>query len=93
MAFSEVGIELGFRGEGENEVGFVIKCNGDYELEAGKIVVKVDSKYYRPTEVDLLLGDPTKAKSILGWVPKYDLKALVEEMVSSDLLIFKNIKN
>lgn len=93
MAFSEVGIELGFKGEGENEVGFVLKCSGDYDLEVGRIVVKVDSKYYRPTEVDLLLGDPSKAKSILGWVPKYNLKALVEEMVSSDLLIFKNIKN
>lgn len=88
MSFSEVGIELEFKGEGENEVGYVIKCNGDYHLEIGREIVKVDPKYYRPTEVDLLLGDPTKAMNKLGWKPKYDLKSLVAEMVKSDLLLF-----
>jgi GDPmannose 4,6-dehydratase len=88
MSFAEVGIELGFKGEGENEVGYVIKCNGDYQLEIGREIVKVDPKYYRPTEVDLLLGDPTKAMNKLGWKPKYDLKSLVSEMVKSDLLLF-----
>ncbi|MEY4030111.1 MAG: GDP-mannose 4,6-dehydratase [Bacteroidota bacterium] len=56
LAFGEVGIELGFSGEGENEVGFVVKCNGDYQLEAGRVIVRVDPKYFRPTEVELLLG-------------------------------------
>ena len=89
MSFAEVGIELGFKGEGENEVGYVLSCRGEYKLELGREVVKVDSKYYRPTEVDLLLGDPTKAMNKLGWKPKYDLKSLVHEMVISDLNLFK----
>jgi GDPmannose 4,6-dehydratase len=89
MSFAELGIELGFRGEGENEEGFVIKCNGEFQIECGKVVVKVDASYFRPTEVDLLLGDPTKAMSKLGWRPKYDLAALVKEMVFSDLSLFK----
>jgi GDPmannose 4,6-dehydratase len=91
LAFGEVGIELGFSGEGENEVGSVIKCNGDYQLEAGRVIVKVDPNYFRPTEVDLLLGDPTKAMNKLGWKPRYDLPSLVKEMVQSDINLFKNI--
>ena len=89
MSFAELGIELGFRGEGENEEGYVVKCNGEYQKERGKIVVKVDPSYFRPTEVELLLGDPTKAMTKLGWKPKYDLLALVKEMVFSDLSLFK----
>ncbi|MHA8090212.1 GDP-mannose 4,6-dehydratase [Aquirufa antheringensis] len=89
MSFAEVGIELKFRGEGENEVGYVFNCNGKYNLETGREVVKVDPKYYRPTEVDLLLGDPSKAMNKLGWKPKYDLKELVKEMITSDLVVFK----
>jgi GDPmannose 4,6-dehydratase len=89
MSFAEVGIELGFRGEGENEEGYVLNSFGDYKLEIGKVIVKVDAKYYRPTEVDLLLGDPSKAKTKLGWVPRYDLEGLVKEMVKSDLELFK----
>jgi GDPmannose 4,6-dehydratase len=89
LSFFEVGIELGFKGEGVNEVGFVIKCNGKFKLEPGREVVKVDPKYFRPTEVELLLGDPSKAKSKLGWEPKYDLAGLVKEMVESDLQLFK----
>ena len=88
MSFAEVGVELGFKGEGENEVGYVLSCRGEYKLELGREVVKVDSKYYRPTEVDLLLGDPTKAMNKLGWKPKYDLGGLVKEMVESDLKLF-----
>ncbi len=88
MAFDEVGIELGFKGVGEKEVGYVFKCNGKYQLEIGREVVKVDPKYYRPTEVDLLLGDPTKAMNKLGWKPKYDLLALVKEMIESDIIFF-----
>ncbi len=93
MAFAETGIELGFRGEGVNEVGYVIKCSGDFQLEVGKVVVKVDSKYFRPTEVDLLLGDPTKAMTKLGWKPKYNLEDLVREMVANDLSFFKTYLN
>ncbi len=93
MAFAEVGIELGFRGEAENEEGFITAIKGDYHLLIGKVVVKVDPRYYRPTEVDLLIGDPTKANEKLGWKPTYDLPALVKEMVASDLSIFKKEKH
>jgi len=89
MTFSELGIELAFRGENESEEGFIVKNNSEYKLEVGKVVVKVDVKYYRPTEVDLLVGDPTKAMKKLGWKPKYDLSALIKEMVLSDLNLFK----
>ena len=91
LAFDEVGIELGFSGDGVNEIGFVVKCNGDYQLEAGKVIVRVDPKYFRPTEVELLLGDPSKAMSKLGWKPKYDLKSLVKEMIQSDVELFNKI--
>jgi GDPmannose 4,6-dehydratase len=89
MSFAELGIELGFRGKDESEEGYVVKNSGEYNLQEGKVVVKVDSKYYRPTEVDLLIGDPTKAMNKLGWKPKYDLAALVKEMVASDVSLFK----
>ena len=86
MAFAEAGIELTFEGENENEVAKVAKCNNpEYQLEIGKIVVKIDPQYYRPTEVDLLIGDPTKSKTKLGWEPKYDLAGLVKEMMQEDL--------
>lgn len=90
MAFTEIGVELEFRGEGVNEKGYIIKSdNPDFPLEIGKEVVCIDERYFRPTEVDLLLGDPTKAMTKLGWQPKYDLKALVEDMVSADLNLFR----
>ena len=89
MSFAELGIELAFRGKNEAEVGYIVKNNSEYKLEEGAIVVKVDPKYYRPTEVDLLIGDPTKAMTKLGWKPKYDLAALVKEMVASDITLFK----
>ena len=91
MAFAEVGIELEFRGEGVNEKGFVASCNNEnYKLEIGKVVLSVDASYFRPTEVDLLIGDPSKAKTKLGWVPEYDLASLVKDMMASDLKLFKN---
>lgn len=91
MAFAEVGIELAFEGEAENEVAKVVFCsNPAYKIEVGKIVVRIDSKYYRPTEVDVLIGDPTKSKTKLGWKPQYDLAALVKDMVRSDLDYFKD---
>ena len=89
MAFAEVGIELTFEGENESEVAKVATCNNPlYQLEKGTVVVRVDPEYYRPTEVDLLIGDPTKSKTKLGWKPQYDLAALVKEMVASDLKLF-----
>jgi GDPmannose 4,6-dehydratase len=86
MAFQEIGVTLTFEGSQENEIAKVESCtNPAYQLEIGKVVVRVDPSYYRPTEVDLLLGDPTKAKTQLGWEPHYDLALLVKEMVLSDL--------
>ena len=86
MAFEEVGIELTFEGDAENEVAKVARCNHpEYQVEVGTTVVKVDPEYFRPTEVDLLIGDPTKAKTQLNWKPKYNLQELVKEMVASDL--------
>ena len=89
MAFAEVGIELEFRGEGVNEKGFVASCNDEnYKLQIGKEVLSVDASYFRPTEVDLLIGDPSKAKKKLGWVPEHDLASLVKDMMQSDLKLF-----
>lgn len=84
-SFNYLGIELEFSGENENEIGKVKSCNGSYKLEIGKTVIKIDPLYYRPTEVDLLIGDYTKAKSILGWEPTQTLDEIVEEMIISDL--------
>lgn len=90
MCFMHIGVELNFEGEGSSERGFVKSCNNPlYQLEIGREVVAVDEKYYRPTEVDLLIGDATKAKEKLGWVPEYDLEALVEDMMQSDLKLMK----
>jgi GDPmannose 4,6-dehydratase len=90
MSFAEVGIELEFKGEGIDERGYVKTCsNPDFQLEIGKEVLAVDPKYFRPTEVDLLIGDPTKAKTKLGWECKYDLAALVKDMMQSDLKLMQ----
>jgi GDPmannose 4,6-dehydratase len=90
MAFNELGIELEFEGVGIEEKAFVSACNNDeFQLEIGKEVLSIDPSYFRPTEVDLLIGDPTKAKEQLGWVPEYELKDLVKDMVQSDLDLFK----
>ncbi len=68
----------------------IVSCSHpDFQLEKGKEVVAVDPHYYRPTEVDLLIGDPTKAQTQLGWKPKYDLPALVKEMMESDVDLFR----
>ncbi|MCY0969553.1 GDP-mannose 4,6-dehydratase [Chryseobacterium wangxinyae] len=89
LAFAEVGLEIAYEGENENEIGKVVQCNNpDYQVEIGKTIVKIDPEYYRPTEVDLLIGDPKKANTQLNWMPKYDLSALVKEMVASDLKLF-----
>lgn len=89
MAFQEVGVEVEFKGREAKETGVVVSCsNPDYLLEIGKEVVAVDERYYRPTEVDLLIGNPTKSNSKLGWQPKYDLPMLVKEMVEADIELF-----
>ncbi len=90
MAFAEVGIELDFQGKDSDEKAYVSAChNPEYQLPIGKEIVAVDPKYFRPTEVDLLLGDPTKAKEKLGWKLKYDLAALVKDMMDADVALFK----
>ena len=100
MSFSEVGIDLEFKGEDEKEKGIVKAINKNLQkkldinsnLKTGDVVVQVDKKYFRPTEVDLLIGDASKAKNKLGWKPKYDLAAMVKEMVASDLHLMKRDK-
>ena len=90
MAFNEVGIELEFQGEGSDEVGIVKVCNNPaYQLKKGKVIVAVDPRYFRPTEVDLLIGDASKAKDKLGWEPTYDLPLLIKEMMQSDVELAK----
>ncbi|MDP1811986.1 MAG: GDP-mannose 4,6-dehydratase [Sediminibacterium sp.] len=89
MAFAEIGVVLAFEGIDENEIATVVSCNGKYPLPVGQVVVKVDPRYYRPTEVDLLIGDASKAKEKLGWTPRYTLAEMVTEMVTSDLHIFE----
>ena len=90
LAFRELGIELDFEGDGVNEVAKIAKCNNDkFMLEEGKEILAIDPKYFRPTEVDLLIGDPSKAKEKLGWKLKYDLDHLVHEMVWSDVHLFE----
>ena len=90
MSFKHIGVELEFKGKGVNEKGFLKSCNNpEYKLEIGKEVVQVDSKYFRPTEVDLLIGDASKAKNKLGWIPEYSLEELITEMMSSDLILMQ----
>lgn len=90
MSFQEVGIELEFKGEGVDEKAYVKSCNDpDYQLEIGEEVLAVDPKYFRPTEVDLLIGDPTKANEKLGWIPEHDLQSLVKDMMTSDLKLMR----
>ena len=90
-AFEYVGIEIEFQGSGVNEIG-VIKSSSkkEYNLETGKVVIQIDPNYYRPTEVDLLIGDSSKAKSELGWEPEISFQELVKEMMKSDLETFRN---
>ena len=86
LCFAEVGIELEFKGKGKNEKAYVLKCNDpNYKIEIGKNVLSIDERYYRPTEVNFLVGDPTKANKKLGWYPEYDLPMLVKDMMKSDL--------
>ncbi len=88
-AFGYLGIEIEFKGSGINEYGIVANCTGEYQLEKGKVVVGVDPRYFRPSEVDLLIGNSTKARTKLGWKPRYDLDHLVEDMITSDIKLMK----
>jgi GDPmannose 4,6-dehydratase len=90
MAFKEVGIELEFKGDGESEKGYIKSCeHEDYQLPVGKEVLNVDPKYFRPTEVDLLIGDPSKAEKKLGWKAEHQLSDLIKDMMRSDLKLMK----
>ncbi len=98
MSFAELGIEIEFAGKNENEKGVIIDWDEERlielgldsdNLKIGQTIIKVDSMYFRPTEVDLLIGDASKAFKNLGWEPKYDLQALVKDMVLSDLKLMR----
>ena len=90
MAFREVGVELEFKGKGIDEKAFVSSCeHKEFQVEVGKEILSVDPSYFRPTEVDLLIGDPRKAKEELGWIPEFKLKELIQDMMKSDIKLFK----
>ncbi|HDZ07429.1 hypothetical protein LCGC14_0119250 [marine sediment metagenome] len=90
MAFAEMGIELEFKGKGVDEKGYIKSCsNPDLQVEIGKEILAVDPKYFRPTEVELLIGDATKANTKLGWIPEYDLQGLVKDMMTHDLKLMQ----
>lgn len=93
LAFQEVGISIEFRGKGVEEKGYITKCEDkDFQLPIGKEVINVDERYFRPTEVELLIGDASKAKNKLGWTPEYDLKSLVKDMMQSDIKLVQKDK-
>jgi GDPmannose 4,6-dehydratase len=92
MTFDELGIEVEFKGEGVDEKGYVKSTSNQFALPTGKEIVCIDPKYFRPTEVELLIGNATKAKTVLGWEPKYDLTALVKEMAAADLQLMQKEK-
>ncbi len=90
LAFAEVGIEVAFEGEGVDEKARVVSNgNSESQLQPGEVVLEIDPRYFRPTEVELLIGDPTKAKTQLGWEPKHDLASLVKDMVAADVDLFR----
>ena len=87
MAFAEIGVELRFEGEGINEKGFITSAdNPSFPLPVGKQVIGIHPRYFRPAEVDLLIGDATKANTKLGWKPKYDLQTMIKEMMAAELI-------
>ena len=88
MAFREVGIEVDFYGEGAQEKGMVVASSNPH-VSIGQEVIAIDARYFRPAEVDLLIGDPSKAKAKLGWSAKHSLEELVQDMVQSDLKLFE----
>ena len=90
MAFKYVGVELEFTGSGIDEKATVTNCsNANYDIKIGSEVLGVDTRYFRPTEVELLIGDASKAKNKLGWEPKISLREMVADMISADLKMLK----
>ncbi len=99
LAFIELGITIAFKGTDENEIGYIeaidnnklkeLEIDKDFNLKIGDELIAVDPRYFRPTEVELLIGDATKSQTKLGWKPKYDLQALVTDMMESDLKLMK----
>ena len=90
IAFKEIGVDLEFNGTGKEEKAIVVAChNPDYQIKLDTEVVKVDPNYFRPTEVDMLIGDASKARELLGWTPKIDVQTLIKEMVHADLDLFR----
>lgn len=93
MAFGEIGVELEFHGKDLDEKGYVKYCsNPDYQIEIGKEILSIDPRYFRPAEVELLVGDSTKARKKLGWEPEFDLQDLIKEMMESDLKLMRKEK-
>ena len=92
-SFKHLGVELEYSGEGINEIAIIkdIKKPNEH-IKVGQVIAKVDPRYFRPTEVDLLIGDPTKSKTKLGWKLKYTLDDLIKEMVEEDVLLFQRDK-
>jgi GDPmannose 4,6-dehydratase len=89
MAFENVGVELEFKGHGVDEKAYVKSCTNEFNFSVGQEVVAIDPRYFRPTEVDLLIGDPSKSMTKLGWQPKYNVQMLCAEMVAADLELFR----
>lgn len=89
LAFNKLGIEIAWKGKGVDEKGYISKCNGEFKLKEGSEVVAIDPRYFRPTEVDLLIGDSTKAKEMLKWQPKHSLQDLINDMMESDLKLMQ----
>ena len=93
LAFAYIGIQIEYKGEGVDEKAYIVSCsNSEYSVQIGKEVVSVDPRYFRPTEVDLLIGDPTKSQQKLGWKPEHDLQSLVTDMMQSDIKLMKKEK-
>ena len=92
LVFEKLGIEIEFKGKGLDEVGVVKNISSDAKVNLGQEVVKIDPRYFRPSEVDFLLGDYSKAKKILNWEPKYNIHDLIKDMVEYDLSILSHEK-
>ncbi|MDD4235023.1 MAG: GDP-mannose 4,6-dehydratase [Candidatus Carbobacillus sp.] len=90
--FEKIGIEIDFKGTGINEKAFVVSVkDNDCKLKLGDCILEIDQRYFRPTEVELLVGDASKARKVLGWLPKYNLDSLIEEMITEDMKLMKKL--
>lgn len=91
--FECIGVTIEFKGEGLNEIGIVAKNSENAKVSIGQEIIKIDPRYFRPTEVESLLGNSKKARDLLGWTPKYTLKKLTKEMIEKDIKLFKPDRN